>query len=152
MFMTLLLVTFGVALAASFVVVLIFRSSLQRIFDHIIGDEISHAWVRYIQFAVYVVGISGGVRIHQLERYVTPASRDVERGLREVEPGLREVVPRELGPIALDTNRWVLEIYRTLIGTLQSVAWMLLIVFIFALLAYVVVRVMEMRRPGGTAG
>jgi hypothetical protein len=35
-------------------------------------------------------------------------------------------------------DRWVLEVYRPVIGTLQSVAWMLLVFFLLALLAYVV--------------
>ena len=40
-----------------------------------------------------------------------------------------------------------LEVYKTVIGALQSVAWMLLIFFLFALVAYVVVRGFELRRP-----
>ncbi|WP_448671009.1 hypothetical protein [Pseudoxanthomonas mexicana] len=40
--------------------------------------------------------------------------------------------------IALTTERWVLEVYRTIIETLQGIAWMLLAFFAAALLAYVV--------------
>jgi hypothetical protein len=47
--------------------------------------------------------------------------------------------------VELTTERWILEVYRTLIGTLQSVAWMLLVFFVFALIAYVVVRIGERR-------
>jgi hypothetical protein len=47
--------------------------------------------------------------------------------------------------VELTTERWVLEVYRTLIGTLQSTAWMLLVFFLFALIAYVVVRIGERR-------
>ena len=36
-------------------------------------------------------------------------------------------------------------IYRTIIGTLQGIAWMLLIFFIFALIAFVIVRIFEMK-------
>jgi hypothetical protein len=42
-----------------------------------------------------------------------------------------------------------LELYRTVIGTLQAVAWMLLVFFVFALVAYVVVQGFEQRRMGG---
>lgn len=35
--------------------------------------------------------------------------------------------------------------YRTVIGTLQSIAWLLLVFFVFALLAYVIMRGMELR-------
>jgi hypothetical protein len=40
----------------------------------------------------------------------------------------------------------VLEIYRTLIGTLQGNAWLLLVFFVAALIAYVIVRGFELRR------
>ena len=45
----------------------------------------------------------------------------------------------------LTFERWVLEIYRTVIETLQGIAWMLLVFFVFALVAYVVVRVAELK-------
>ena len=41
--------------------------------------------------------------------------------------------------IALTTERWVLELYRTIIETLQGIAWMLLVFFLCSLVAYVVV-------------
>ncbi len=43
----------------------------------------------------------------------------------------------------LTTDRWVLEIYRTIVGTLQATAWMLLVVFLVALIAFVIVRAFE---------
>ncbi|HEY0861224.1 MAG TPA: hypothetical protein VGE19_10010 [Pseudoxanthomonas sp.] len=48
--------------------------------------------------------------------------------------------------IALTSERWVLEVYRTVIQTLQGIAWMLLAFFAVALLAYVVVRLSELKR------
>jgi hypothetical protein len=38
-----------------------------------------------------------------------------------------------------------LEVYRTVIETLQSTAWMLLVAFVFLLIAYVIARGMELR-------
>lgn len=127
MFVTLLIVTFVIALSVSFVVVRIFDRPLRQILGRLIAEELSTAWHRYIVFAVYVVGISGGVRIWNLEQYILPRSND--------QP-----------PLILDANRWTLEVYRTVIGTLQSIAWLLLIFFVFALLAYVIMRGMELRR------
>ena len=127
MFVTLLIVTFVIALSVSFVVVRIFDRPLRQILGRLIAEELSTAWHRYIVFAVYVVGISGGVRIWNLEQYILPRSND--------QP-----------PLVLDANRWTLEVYRTVIGTLQSIAWLLLIFFVFALLAYVIMRGMELRR------
>lgn len=48
--------------------------------------------------------------------------------------------------LSLSAERWVLEIYRTIIASLQSIAWMYLVVFIVALIAYVIVKGFELRR------
>lgn len=127
MFLILLLITFLVSLTASYVVVRIFEKPIEGILERIIADRISTAWLKYMKFAIYVVGISGGVRIYQLEKYITPRHK-------------------EAAPILLNADRWTLEIYRTLISTLQSIAWMFLIFFVFALIAYVIMRVFEIRR------
>lgn len=127
MFLTLLVATFAIAVLASFGVARLFDRPISAILGRIVAEELSAAWHRYLKFAIYVVGVSGGVRIWELEKYITPRSKDVE-------------IP------VLNLERWVLEVYRTVIGTLQSVAWMLLVFFVFALVAYVIVRAFEMRR------
>ena len=38
--------------------------------------------------------------------------------------------------------------YRTIIETLQSIAWMLLVFFVFALIAFVIMRGFELRQAG----
>jgi hypothetical protein len=124
-FFTLLLATFLVAAILSHLVVVVFAKPLQKVFDRIIGDEISHAWVRYVKFAIYVVGISGGVRIWQLDRYLMPEGEDA---------------------VVLTNTLWGWEVFRTVLGTVQSITWMLLVVFLVALVAYVIVRGMELRR------
>lgn len=48
----------------------------------------------------------------------------------------------------LTSARWVLEVYRTIIDAMQGIAWMLLVFFIFALIAYVLVRFVESREQG----
>ena len=126
MFISLLLVTFAIALAVSFLVVSLFRNSIASILGRIVAEEISSAWWRYMTFAIYVVGVSGGVRVWDLEKYITPR-------------------PEESAAIVLNAERWTLEVYRTIIGSLQSIAWMLLVFFVFALIAYVIVRGMEAR-------
>jgi uncharacterized protein YqhQ len=128
MFFTLLLATFLLAVSVSIVVVRFFRESIRKILVRIVADELAGAWERYIQFAAYVVGISGGVRIFQLEQYINAPHKDV-------------------AVLQLTAEAWTLEIYRTIIGTLQSLAWMLLVVFVVALIAFVIVRAFELRRP-----
>ena len=126
MFLTLLLVTFSIAVLVSFGVAALFRNSLRTILNRILSADLAGAWNRYITFAIYVVGVSGGVRIWEIEKYITPR------------------VENE-APIVLTSDRWLLEIYRTVIATLQSTAWMLLVVFAVALIAVVIVRGQEMR-------
>lgn len=128
MFLTLLLVTFLISVLVSFLVVQLFRHPIDRILQRIIADDISEAWVKYIRFGLYVVGISSGVRIYELERYITrPPIRDAEI-------------------ITLTPERWVLEVYRTIISVLQGLAAVLLVFFIVALIAFVIVRFIEARR------
>jgi large-conductance mechanosensitive channel len=128
MFLTLLVITFIVSTVVSVIVARAFSKPIGQILTRIIADEISVAWRRYLMFALYVVGISRGVRIWDLEKYITPPTQSAQI-------------------VQLTTDRWILEVYRTVIDTLQGVAWVLLVFFIFALLAFVVVRVFEMRKP-----
>ena len=127
MFLSLLAITFLLAAATATGVALLFSRPINRILARLVSEELGPLWRRYILFAIYVVGISGGVRLWDVERYINP---DKDGKL----------------PV-LTSDRWVVEIYKTVIGTLQSVAWMLLIFFLFALVAYVVVRGFELKRP-----
>ncbi len=128
MFFTLLLVTFLTALGVSFLVARFFDTPINGILRRIVPDDISAAWVKYMKFAVYVVGISRGVRIWELERYITPM-----------------FYPEGEQILSLTNERWVLELYRTVIGTLQGIAWLLLVSLVFALIAYVIVRAFELK-------
>ena len=127
MFITLLITTFVIAFVVSTIVVLLFARPISKILDRIISDQISRAWSKYLKFAIYVTGISSGVRIWNLEKYITKPHYEGSEIVR------------------LTAERWVLEVYRTIIGTLQGVAWMLLVFFVFALVAYVIVRAFEMK-------
>jgi hypothetical protein len=129
MFLTLLIVTFAVAVAVAAIVVRFFTPPLDRILRRIIADDISTGWLQYLRFAIFVVGISAGVRIYELERYINP--EQCEKTSRVLE---------------LTRDRWILEIYRTIIETLEGIAWVLLWFFVVALIAYVVVRVFEIKR------
>ena len=131
MFLTLLLVTFLISAVVSFLVVWLFTRPIGRILRRIIADEISEAWIKYITFGLYVVGISSGVRINQLERYITrPPVENAE-------------------VVSLTLERWVLEVYRTVISALQGLAGVLLIFFIVTLIAFVIVRIVDLRAGKG---
>ncbi len=126
MFITLLTVTFAIAVIVSMIVVRMFANPIDTILNRIISDDISKAWVKYLKFAIYVVGISSGVRIRALEKYINPSK------LIENDEAL-----------TLTMDRWVLEVYRTIVETLQGIAWSLLVFFLVALLAYVIVRIFD---------
>ena len=126
MFIWLLVVTLAVSAAVCFFINRAFDRPIGRIMTRLVAEELASAWRRYVAFAIYVVGISGGVRIHSLDRYVSP--QDTTKQILE-----------------LNNDRWILEIYRTIIETMQGVAWMLLVFFVFALIAYVVLRGFELR-------
>jgi hypothetical protein len=135
MLLALLPATLAIAVVVSFIAARLFRQPIAAILRRIVSEELGGAWQRYVTFAIYVVGVSGGVRVWELEKYVNPRGKDVP-------------------PIVLNADRWTLEVYRTVIETLQSIAWMLLVFFVAALIAYVIVRGFERRQvpPSGGGG
>jgi hypothetical protein len=72
------------------------------------------------------VGVSSGVNIWNLERFIQPEVKDA-------------AIP------VLTPEYWGLEIYRTVIDTLGGLAWSLLIFFVIALIAFVIVKRGEMK-------
>lgn len=133
MFITLLLITFAVSIAVSLLVARMFANPIDSILKRIIADEISVAWLRYMKFAILVVGVSAGVRIYELEKYISPSRFDKDPQILE-----------------LTQERWILELYRTIIEALQGIAWLLLVFFVAALIAYVIVRIAEMKKTHPT--
>ena len=93
MFLTLLFVTLVLSALVSLLAARAFAQPLQRILLRLIADDIFLAWQRYMQFAIFVVGISSGVRIYDLERYISPMAGDKEAVI-----------------LTLTTERWVLEL------------------------------------------
>ncbi|MFA7330173.1 MAG: hypothetical protein WC326_03775 [Candidatus Delongbacteria bacterium] len=126
MFFALMGLTLAIAVAVSLAVARAFRQSIGKILDRIIADEIALVWRRYLSFAMLVVGVSGGVRVHSLERYIMPEDKLGE-------------------PLTITWERLTLEVYQTAMGTLGAIAWMLLLFFACALIAYVMVRNREAR-------
>src|SRR5260370_15171777 len=129
MFLFLLFATFAMAFVVSFDVMLLFTKPIDSVLRRIIADEISVAWSKYMKFAILVVGVSAGVQLRDLEKYINPTL-----GGREVQtasPGF---------------DRWIFELYRTAIETFQGIAWMLLVFFVFALIAYFILCLSEDRK------
>lgn len=131
MFFYLIIVNFLVAASVSLVVISFFSKSINNILQRIINDPINTSWAKYTKFAGMVVGISSGIRVYDVEKYITPVTYSKD-GNKIIE---------------LTSERWFLEVYRTVIETLQGLAWMMLLFFVIALLAYVIVRWAEMKYP-----
>lgn len=129
MFYYLLLTNFLIAVAVSFIVVSLFSKSIDKILNRIINDPINSTWAKYTKFAGLVVGISSGIRIYEMEKYITPLINTKDNNY----------------VIELTSQRWVLEIFRTIIETLQGLAWMLFVFFVIALISYVLVRMSELK-------
>jgi hypothetical protein len=125
MIVNLLVITFLLSIVLACLVAWLFRKPIGRIMTRIVGDPLGSAWVRYMMAAIVVVGVGGGVRPWDYEKYITPV--------------------KDQPAIVLNSDRWVLEIYRTVIGTAQAITWMLLVFFVFALIAYVILRGAELR-------
>lgn len=128
MIITLLLTTFLVAFAVASLVVFLFNKPVDSILRQVLPAELSLAWAKYLRFAIYVVGIGGGVRVWDLEKYMI--AQDPYKVIVELTP-----------------ERWLMELYQTIIGTLQSTTILLLVFFVFALIAVVIVRLFEPRGP-----
>ncbi len=127
MFIVLLLVIFFVSVLVCFGLARVFRKPVQNILQRLIPEDLYAAWTKYLIFALYVVGLSSGGRVWDLQKYITPRG---DNG----------------AVLELTQDRWILEVYSSIIGTLQGVAWMLLVFFLFALVSYVIVKGQELRR------
>lgn len=127
MFAYLLIALLSIALLLSSLVVLAFRKPIQGIFDSLVGEAASAAWVQFLTFALYVVGVSKAVHGYRLEKYVSPRSKTGAL-------------------VALNLNTWLLEIYQTVRSVLGGLAWSLMSFFTVALIAFIIVRAFELKR------
>lgn len=125
-FLLLLIVTLLIAVIVSLMVIFFFRKTVEKIFLRIIGEDIAIAWKKFLIFALFVVGVSSGVNIWKLERFIQPEAEGVVR------------------PV-LNAEFWGLEVYRTIIQTLGGMAWALLVFFLVALIAFVIVKKKEVK-------
>ncbi len=122
-FLMLLIVLLLIAIAVAGTVVYYFRKPIDKIFGRIIGEDLSSAWRKFILFALLVVGVSSGVNVWRLEKYIAAPEGEVVK--------------------VLTPELWGLHIYSTIMGTLGGLAWALFLFFVVALIAFVIVRKKE---------
>ncbi|MCP4482781.1 MAG: hypothetical protein GY817_08570 [bacterium] len=128
MFFMLLLSIVIMAWVVSFVIVSLFKGAILSILNRIINDSLTIVLAKYFKFVLYVIGISNGVRIWQIEKYITPNHEGVI--------------------IELTKDRWILEFYHTILGSLRGMARVLLFFFVTAVIAFVIVRIFESKKEG----
>jgi len=105
----------------SLIVIFSFKKPIHKIFRRIIGEEIADVWQKFLTFALFVVGIASGVSIRNLERFIAPVTENNPRP-------------------ELSAESWALEVFRTMINSLGGLAWALLVFFLVALIAFVIVK------------
>ncbi|MFP5276280.1 MAG: hypothetical protein ACLGPM_04140 [Acidobacteriota bacterium] len=128
MIIQLLGITLLLSLVVAGLVAWFFHKPIRTIMDRIVGEPLSSAWVRYMMVVLVVAGVAGGVRPWDYEKYIAPM--------------------KDQPLLVLNTDRWILELYRTAIGTAQAEIWLLLVFFVFALVAYVLLRGAELKQDG----
>ena len=120
-------VLLSIALLITSVVVWVLRPHVRGILHRLVGESLADAWVNFLTFALYVVGVASAVRAYRLDRYVIKAHEGAI---------LAE----------LNLNTWVLEIYQSVRSVLGGLAWSLMSFFIVALIAVIIVRAFELKR------
>jgi hypothetical protein len=109
MFITLLLVNLTASLLVCLATVLIFRSPLVKLVKSHFAEEAAAVWIKFILFTIFVIGISVGTRLWDIEKYIDPQTGGT-----------------------INQDLLALEIYKTVIATMQVNA-----VLFFVLLAVV---------------
>ncbi|MCM2358928.1 MAG: hypothetical protein NDI77_12320 [Geobacteraceae bacterium] len=111
MFIMLLVVNLSIALIICLATAAVFRKMLAGYLRNYCSEEGSSIWVKFMSFLLCIIGITAGTRIWEVERYLVNG-RTVE----------------------LSREQMALEMYKTLIATLQICALML---FVFLTCAWI---------------
>ena len=123
---TVSLVTAGLV---SFCVASVCEKPLSILMRRIIQNESSSALTRYVRYATYLVGISYGVR-------GDPLSSELRMHI------LESISIRHL-PNFPEWWMWLIGILTIIMQSLTAIASMYLVFFIFGLIAYIAVKVVE---------
>ncbi len=125
-FITLLLVNFLLSVTCSVVAIAIFSRPLSVLLRLLVAEQMVMVWRRFLKFAILVVGVAGGVNVYSLERYLDSPQAEA---------------------VTIDLSRWLLEGVGAVLDSFQSIAFMLLVVLLASLVAYVILRAVDRRGP-----
>ncbi len=126
MFILLLLSLFATSLIAALIVHKIFGNSIKKILKELFNQDIYEGWYKYIIFAIYVISWTSGSRIWQINQYIETGDSS----------------------IPLTNTRFAMELYDGLMQSFQGVIWLLFVFFLFAMIAFVIVKIFTKKTNG----
>jgi len=128
------LASLAAAIGISWLLAWLFRIPVKNLLQYLVEKDVAEAWTKYIFFVLLIVGVASGTRIRLLEEYLSAASWN-QTAIQ--------------GQMTLAF--WVLEMYRTLIGAVEGIAWMLVLLALIGGGAYFVIRKNKTNRPQAIA-
>ena len=123
MFVVLFLVTLVVALIVSYIIAKASSYPIENVLNHFFASHLSAAFAKYLQLAIVLVGVCAGTRARALQDYISAPDYNKRVMLEQ-----------------LTQEFWVMELYRTVVGTLEGILWLM---FLFALVVIVAVAIMR---------
>lgn len=129
------LASFALAAGISCLIAWLFRIPVESLLKYLVERDVAEAWTKYIFFLLLVVGVASGTRIRLLEEYLAAASWN--------QTAIQSQMTQEF---------WVLEMYRTLIGSVEGIAWMLVLLALLGGGAYFFLRKKKADKPQSNGG
>jgi hypothetical protein len=118
LFLASLLLAFGLSAGVAWAS----KSAVENILHRFLAARIAHAVSKYLLFAIVVAGISDGTRAGALRDYIN-------------DPSNGDAVAAQLTP-----QFWTVELYRTAMGALEGIIWLMLIFSLLAGIAIMLIR------------
>ena len=142
-YVILLVVPLVCAAVISFCVVKVFEKPIFAISKRIIQDRISLAFTKYVKYATYLFGISGSLFGHLSEEYM------LDKYLSELTLDSQTSAYNDELMTDIRANVWLIMICSMIMGritgTLHAIAQMYLMLFVIALISYIIVKIFEQR-------
>jgi ABC-type multidrug transport system fused ATPase/permease subunit len=130
MFVLLFCVSLVLAFAISASIAWVSSGPIDSILHHFFPDHIRVAASKYLRFAITLVGTCSGTRVGILQDYLAAPAWN-----------------REAMKATLTQEFWALELYRTALSSLIGIAWLLLGVSLFAIVAIYLYRKSRGKQP-----
>jgi hypothetical protein len=127
MLFQLFLASLLLAFALSAAVAWAFKSSVENILHRFLAGRIAHAVTKYLLFAIVVAGISDGTHAGALRDYIN-------------DPSSGEAIAAQI-----TSQFWTVQLYRTAIGALEGIIWLLLLFSLLASLAIMLIRKADLK-------